>query len=234
MELVGWRRPIAHEYGHYLLHIGVGIEYDQGLGFHEGFGDTLSHLIHDTEVMGQDFRDCGVHEREPVVANRMYPDCDEIAHTRGMVLSKVWLNLLGNLRNTYGHSHGYDITRDLHLDWMLIAQPPGPHHEQCTDLDQSASPATLIEVLTVAADDYVEQICEAFGDQLIFHEACPDSAGSRPYADCDGDGVLTFWDFLCFQNAFIAGDPYADCDRDARLTFFDFLCFQNEFLTAAR
>jgi hypothetical protein len=48
-------------------------------------------------------------------------------------------------------------------------------------------------------------------------------------ADCDRDGELTFFDFLCFQNAFSAGDPAADCDGDTELTFFDFLCFQNQF-----
>ncbi|MFG0284868.1 MAG: GC-type dockerin domain-anchored protein [Phycisphaerales bacterium JB039] len=48
-------------------------------------------------------------------------------------------------------------------------------------------------------------------------------------ADCDGDDELTFFDFLCFQNAFSAGDPAADCDGDGELTFFDFLCFQNAF-----
>jgi hypothetical protein len=48
-------------------------------------------------------------------------------------------------------------------------------------------------------------------------------------ADCDGDGELTFFDFLCFQNLFSAGDPAADCDGDGALTLFDFLCFQNAF-----
>jgi hypothetical protein len=48
-------------------------------------------------------------------------------------------------------------------------------------------------------------------------------------ADCDGDGELSFFDFLCYQNAFAGGDPGADCDGDASLTFFDFLCFQNLF-----
>ncbi|MFG0283777.1 MAG: GC-type dockerin domain-anchored protein, partial [Phycisphaerales bacterium JB039] len=31
------------------------------------------------------------------------------------------------------------------------------------------------------------------------------------------------------QNAFALGDPYADCDGTGVLDFFDFLCFQNEF-----
>ena len=49
------------------------------------------------------------------------------------------------------------------------------------------------------------------------------------YADCDGIGVLDFFDFLCFQNAFAQMDPYADCDGTGALDFFDFLCFQNAF-----
>jgi hypothetical protein len=49
------------------------------------------------------------------------------------------------------------------------------------------------------------------------------------YADCDGDGALTIFDFLCFQNKFEVRDLAADCDLDGRWTIFDFLCFQNRF-----
>jgi hypothetical protein len=49
------------------------------------------------------------------------------------------------------------------------------------------------------------------------------------YADCDGSGSLDFFDFLCFQNAFGAGEKYADCDGSGALDFFDFLCYQNAF-----
>jgi hypothetical protein len=49
------------------------------------------------------------------------------------------------------------------------------------------------------------------------------------YADFDGDGDLTIFDFLAFQNAFDSGDSAADCDEDGSLTLFDFLCFQNAF-----
>ncbi|MEQ9096658.1 MAG: GC-type dockerin domain-anchored protein [Phycisphaerales bacterium] len=48
-------------------------------------------------------------------------------------------------------------------------------------------------------------------------------------ADIDGDGSLTIFDFLAFQNAFDMGDPIADFDGDGSLTLFDFLAFQNEF-----
>ncbi len=49
------------------------------------------------------------------------------------------------------------------------------------------------------------------------------------YADFDGDGVLTIFDFLAFQNAFQDADPIADCDGSGALDIFDFLCFQNGF-----
>ena len=48
-------------------------------------------------------------------------------------------------------------------------------------------------------------------------------------ADLDGDGALTIFDFLEFQNLFDAGDPSADFDGDGALTLFDFLAFQNAF-----
>ncbi|MEQ9094746.1 MAG: GC-type dockerin domain-anchored protein [Phycisphaerales bacterium] len=48
-------------------------------------------------------------------------------------------------------------------------------------------------------------------------------------ADLDGDGELTLFDFLQFQNLFDAGDLTADFDGDGSLTLFDFLAFQNEF-----
>jgi hypothetical protein len=47
--------------------------------------------------------------------------------------------------------------------------------------------------------------------------------------DVDGDGALTIFDFLGFQNLFDAGDPLADFDGDGDLTIFDFLEFQNQF-----
>jgi hypothetical protein len=48
-------------------------------------------------------------------------------------------------------------------------------------------------------------------------------------ADIDGDGELTFFDFLAFQELFVAGDLAADFSFDGRLDFFDFLEFQSQF-----
>lgn len=47
--------------------------------------------------------------------------------------------------------------------------------------------------------------------------------------DLDGDGLLTVFDFLTFQNYFDSGDPRADLDGDGAFTIFDFLAFQNDF-----
>ena len=50
-------------------------------------------------------------------------------------------------------------------------------------------------------------------------------------ADLDGDGTLTIFDFLAFQNLFDIMDPLADFDGDGEFTIFDFLAFQNAFDT---
>jgi hypothetical protein len=55
------------------------------------------------------------------------------------------------------------------------------------------------------------------------------SPGDECLADCDGDGSLTIFDFLCFQNQFDMQDPAADLDGDGLFTIFDFLAFQNLF-----
>ncbi|MEO1277922.1 MAG: right-handed parallel beta-helix repeat-containing protein [Planctomycetota bacterium] len=63
---------------------------------------------------------------------------------------------------------------------------------------------------------------------VAFDPIATDCAPSCP-ADLDGDGELSFFDFLAFQNLFDASDPAADFDGDGRLTLFDFLAFQNDF-----
>ena len=69
----------------------------------------------------------------------------------------------------------------------------------------------------------------AFPDTHLIIIAEGEEGGGGCRADLDGDGVLTLFDFLAFQNAFDAGDLVADFDGDGVLTIFDFLTFQNEF-----
>jgi photosystem II stability/assembly factor-like uncharacterized protein len=49
--------------------------------------------------------------------------------------------------------------------------------------------------------------------------------------DCTADGTLDLFDFLCFVNAFNAGDPSADFTGDGTLDLFDFLAYVNAFNT---
>ena len=65
--------------------------------------------------------------------------------------------------------------------------------------------------------------------QHIARWGCPLPPSPPCSADCDGDGELTFFDFLCFQNQFAFGDMRADCDGSGALDLFDFLCFQDAF-----
>ena len=69
-----------------------------------------------------------------------------------------------------------------------------------------------------------------FGGAFVQMDAMELSVGGGGCrADIDGDGELTLFDFLEFQNLFDAGDLAADFDGDGSLTLFDFLEFQNEF-----
>lgn len=67
------------------------------------------------------------------------------------------------------------------------------------------------------------------GDLMLVQSLLFASGGDECRADLDGDGSLTIFDFLAFQNLFDSGDPLADFDGDGDLTIFDFLAFQNEF-----
>ncbi|MFI4916311.1 MAG: GC-type dockerin domain-anchored protein [Phycisphaerales bacterium JB060] len=67
-------------------------------------------------------------------------------------------------------------------------------------------------------------------DDDIMYGVVGVSGGSEPCrVDIDGDGELTLFDFLAFQNLFDAGSAEADFDGDGELTLFDFLAFRNAF-----
>ncbi|MFI4916615.1 MAG: GC-type dockerin domain-anchored protein [Phycisphaerales bacterium JB060] len=63
-------------------------------------------------------------------------------------------------------------------------------------------------------------------NQISWLLSCP--------ADLDGDGELSVFDFLEFQNLFAAGDPRADFCYDRTLDIFDFLAFFNQFEVGCR
>ncbi|NRA57065.1 MAG: right-handed parallel beta-helix repeat-containing protein [Phycisphaerales bacterium] len=84
------------------------------------------------------------------------------------------------------------------------------------------------EDLAEIADMIYDQSDDPARGVVVFDPIATDCAPPCR-VDLDGDGRLTLFDFLAFQNLFDAGDPGADFDADGRLTLFDFLAFQNEF-----
>ena len=49
------------------------------------------------------------------------------------------------------------------------------------------------------------------------------------YADCEGDGDLDIFDYLCFLDRFANQEAYADCEGDGDWDIFDFLCYQGKY-----
>jgi mono/diheme cytochrome c family protein len=105
-------------------------------------------------------------------------------------------------------------------------------------LQALARPGAELTWTVVSAGSGVRLGVDRDGDGFLDGDeraVCADPADPESYpggpgsADCDADFILSFFDFLCFQNAFAAGELEADCDRDGGLTFFDFLCFQDAF-----
>lgn len=82
---------------------------------------------------------------------------------------------------------------------------------------------------TCGAVDPTDYVDIGFPDVHLIIIANGETGAVGCRADIDGDGSLTIFDFLAFQNAFDAGDLLADFDGDGVLTIFDFLQFQNEF-----
>jgi hypothetical protein len=72
-------------------------------------------------------------------------------------------------------------------------------------------------------------IAQSFSSPLEIDRAYVVYGRSLCTPDLDGNGALTIFDFLEFQNLFDLMDPRADFDGDGDLTIFDFLAFQNAF-----
>lgn len=49
------------------------------------------------------------------------------------------------------------------------------------------------------------------------------------YADCDQNGVLNIFDYICYGNAFASSGAYADCDGNGVVDKFDYICFGNAY-----
>ncbi|MCA9277999.1 MAG: hypothetical protein H6815_04335 [Phycisphaeraceae bacterium] len=49
------------------------------------------------------------------------------------------------------------------------------------------------------------------------------------YADCDWNGTLNIFDYICFGNHFTQQDMYANCNSDMQINIFDYICFGNAY-----
>ncbi len=157
---------VAHEFGH-------GVVQSLGLGqgaFGEGFGDSMSILLYDTGVVGENFFLTGGDIRDIDAANQQYP-CASAIHTCGQVLGGVFRDIRLNFGATYGSAAGLENARQLHVDWMQITNGGIG--------SDSAHPTTAIEVLTANDDDGnigngtpdYNDICAAFAKHGI---DCPE------------------------------------------------------------
>ena len=106
----------------------------------------------------------------------------------------------------------------------LLLRPVAP-----IEIDLEAGSYELaIDATASDRTDGFEEVQDSLAAASYFVEAIlfePDACR----ADLDGDGELTVFDFLEYQNLFDAGDLAADLDGDGDLTIFDFLAFQNAF-----
>ncbi len=67
------------------------------------------------------------------------------------------------------------------------------------------------------------------GFQMIDDMEITVTCSAACYADCEGDGDLDVFDFLCFQSEWAAQTAYGDCEQDGDWDVFDFLCFQSAY-----
>ena len=127
------------------------------------------------------------------------------------------------------------------LSW-LPALAPGQYFIEVAAIGTTPEPVLLPPSPFPIVDPWLPGMVGFGGidyEPMIGHDGLPAPApmllfgdggvGAPCRADLDGDGMLTIFDFLEFQNLFAAGDPAADFDGDGVLTIFDFLAFQNEF-----
>ncbi len=111
---------------------------------------------------------------------------------------------------------------NLHTGEFATAQPTGWY------LEGGASPS-------LPRPTAIRSLVNGAGNAMALDNMRIESitVSNQCYADCDLNGALDIFDFLCFGNAFATNDPYAcDCDTATgpnTCDIFDFLCFGNAF-----
>jgi hypothetical protein len=142
-------------------------------------------------------------------------DPDGIEHCHGPPYAEIWQ--IGTTTGPFGWWQGFSGGQPVYGDSLMT------HRIDFLARDMTPRLVTIRAIYDFRffCDDVFGPPDEFIPAEISFFIGCR--------ADFDGDGELTLFDFLAFQNAFDAGDPIADFDGDGELTIFDFLAFQNEF-----
>src|SRR5690606_19906473 len=134
---------VSHEYGHFIVHR-LGLL--QG-PFGEGFSDSVSVMLWDTGIMGEDFFGPGLVVRDLTrdPPEFKFPCVDPIPHNCGQVLGGPWWRIRENLGVTHGLTDGLEVARALVVGWSMLTLGVSGF--------DAAHPRTVVEVLTIDDDD---------------------------------------------------------------------------------
>jgi hypothetical protein len=110
------------------------------------------------------------------------------------------------------------------LEWEAIPNAPYPRIAGDLRAFDDDGPGPLPEALYIGGIFDYQQAGSDFGFARWGCDAPPLCPG-----DCNADGSLDLFDFLCFVNQYNTHDPAADCTADGDFDFFDFVCFINLF-----
>src|SRR5690606_22614102 len=115
---------ISHEYGHYIAHQVIGVPPLAG-AFHEGYADSLSMLVHDTDIIADDY---WVDGRTPTWICKLsgedikYPACSTSMHINGMLLGLIWWDIYSN--DQYPNDAHF-----LFAEWTMLSAGAAPPHD---------------------------------------------------------------------------------------------------------
>lgn len=124
-----------HEYGHFIIDRAGTAQGAYG----EGMGDTISALLGDTPLLGQDFRGQGTGPLRNAINSVVYPSVAEI-HTAGQIVPGSFWNCVLQLEPSMGHAAALELMRDIAVN-SIVLQPFG------------VTPGLVVDMLTLDDND---------------------------------------------------------------------------------
>ncbi len=138
---------------------------------------------------------------------------------------------VGYARWMYG-STGEDvlqtyISNNSGTTWVLVNSTAntGGWEYVTFSVEDYVTPTGTMRLRFTTSDNPNNSVVEAAIDTLTVSTVQCDQC----LPDCETDGDLDVFDFLCFQGKFAQQDPYADFEGDGDWDIFDFLAYQNAY-----